>query len=66
MSDAAVDARIQEMAGHLTGYMDWEYEFLQCPVPPTYPDKVEALRQAVQTNLRNMDARFLPAAANSP
>lgn len=66
LSDAAVDARIQEMAGHLTGYMDWEYEFLQCPVPPTYPDKVEALRQAVQTNLRNMDARFLPAAANRP
>ena len=58
LAEAALDARIDEMARHLSGYMDWEYALLRRATPPTYEDKVEELRQGVKSKLAHMDSRL--------
>ena len=58
LAESALDARIEDMAATLDGYMDWEFQRMARPVPPTYRDLVEQVRQDVRAKLGWMDARL--------
>ena len=60
-TDAALEARIDEIAARLADNMDGEYVLIGAPVPPTFADHVADLKRGLHANLQYLDAKLNPA-----
>lgn len=64
-ADAALEARLAEMAVPLAGYMDWEDAQYPRAGLLSYPERLEQFRQAALAEARTLDERFETAPATA-